>query len=149
MLVPRNEQCAGTNLSTSIVTLPALLSSQPLALATQWQLLYDHGVTPMASLASSSAIGFATLAYRTSGVASTGTRNMYVYAAVAAIGLAPYTQILMGNTNKTLMARAKAAAAGDAKADTHDLVRKWGRFNFVRGLMLLSSAVVGAWASLG
>lgn len=113
--------------------------------------MYDQGITPVASLTMSSAVGFAALAYNTtftSSVIATGLtsyreRNLYVAAALAAFGLAPYTQILMGSTNAELSRR---ATVGQEKANTHDLVKTWGRYNFVRGCMLLVSAGLGTWA---
>ncbi|KAF2785998.1 hypothetical protein K505DRAFT_156223 [Melanomma pulvis-pyrius CBS 109.77] len=144
---------AGINLGTSIVTLPVLLTTPPSAIAVQWQILYDSGIAPVVSLAMSSAVGFATLAYRATpsmdavGVASHTKRNLYIAAAAAAFGLAPYTQILMLATNKELMRRAKAGDKGQ-KGDTHELVKTWGRWNFWRGTMVLVGAGLGLWASV-
>ncbi|KAF2462828.1 uncharacterized protein BDR25DRAFT_122299 [Lindgomyces ingoldianus] len=142
---------AGTNLSSSIVTLPALLHSAPSTLATQWQILYDYGITPVVSLSMSSAVGFATLAYRTTltstGAVTNARRNLYIAAAVATFGLAPYTKIVMNRTNEELMKRAKMSSS-EGKSDTHDLVRQWGRLVLGRGTLLLIGAGLGLWASV-
>lgn len=132
----------GTNLSSTIVTLPALLQSSPDTLATQWKTLFDHGIAPVVTLSMSSAAGFAALAYG-AGAAASRERDLYVAAAVAAFGLAPYTQILMGGVNGELSRR---AGAGEKRADTHELVRTWGRYNLARGCLLLLSAGLGTWA---
>lgn len=142
---------AGTNLSSTIVTLPALLHSPTKTLATQWKILFDHGITPVVSLTMSSAVGFAALAYHTTltpGLTTTSLvshreRNLYAAAAVAAFGLTPYTQILMGSTNAELSRRATAHID---KADIHELVRTWGKYNLIRGCLLLLSAGLGTWA---
>lgn len=55
----------GTNLSTSPVTLPALLQSPSVSIAKQWKTLFDHGITPVDSLTMTPAIGFAALVYHT------------------------------------------------------------------------------------
>lgn len=146
----------GTNLSTTIVTLPALLYASPPTLATQWKILFDTGLTPVVSLAMSSAVGFATLAYRatnTPSVLSTGLeshmkRNLYVAAAVSAFGLVPYTKLLMWHNIAELERRAEMAGKGDdeRKPDTHTLVKQWGTLNLYRGCMLLVSAGLGLWA---
>jgi hypothetical protein len=137
-----------------------LLTSTPSHLPTQWQLLYDHGIGPVATLAISSGTGFAVLAYRsapsitdipTGGLLSSHSkRNLYIAASVAVFGLVPYTRILMKSTNNELMRRAKVVKeAGEMKGQgTHEMVRKWGRYNFVRGLMVLAGAGLGLWASL-
>ncbi|KAJ4368840.1 hypothetical protein N0V83_005922 [Neocucurbitaria cava] len=145
---------AGTNISTTIITLPALLHASPSTLATHWKILFDTGITPVLSLAMSSAVGFATLAYRatyTSSLASTGLvshakRNLYIAAAVAAFGLAPYTKLLMWRNISELERRAQLVEKGDngkGENDTHALVKQWGTLNLYRGFMLLSSA--GLW----
>lgn len=54
------------------------------------------------------------------GLVSNRERNLYAAAAIAAFGLAPYTQILMDSTNAELSRRATAHMK---KADTHNLVR--------------------------
>ncbi|KAH6619039.1 hypothetical protein C7974DRAFT_40721 [Boeremia exigua] len=144
---------AGTNLSSTIVTLPALLQSPPATLAKQWKILFDHGITPVVALTLSSAAGFATLAYNaalTPSVTATGlvshrARNLYAVAALLGVGLAPYTQILMGSVNAELASRAERGEKG-GESGTRGLVEKWGRLNLARGCMLLASAGVGMWA---
>lgn len=112
--------------------------------------MFDSGIAPVVSLAMTSAAGFAVLAYRTPGLtsASVTERNLYIAAAVGAASLAPYTRIIMGSNLDALERRAQVAAEGQGKGDTHELVRMWGRLNLFRGLMLLSSAGIGMWASL-
>lgn len=103
-----------------------------------------------------SAAGFATLAYRATatpaltaaGEVSHVKRNLYIGAAVAAFGLAPYTQLLMFGNINALNKVAEAAAQGVAKDNTHELVKQWSRLNFGRGLMLLVAPVLGVWASV-
>lgn len=113
--------------------------------------MFDHGITPVVSLTMTSAVGFAALAYQSTfnpnltaaRLMSHRERNLYAAAAVTAFGLAPYTQIIMGSVNAEL---ARRATAGEKKGDTHELVRTWGRYNLIRGCMLLLSAGLGMWA---
>ena len=117
----------------------------------QWKILFDCGITPVVSLTMSSAVGFAALAYHAAltpsltapGVVFHRERTLYAAAAVTAFGFAPYTQILMGSTNAELSRR---ATVDDKEADTHELVKTWGRYNLIRGCMLLVSAGLGIWA---
>ncbi|KAF1852034.1 uncharacterized protein K460DRAFT_413512 [Cucurbitaria berberidis CBS 394.84] len=145
---------AGTNLSTTIVTIPALLHAPPSTLAVQWKILFDSAITPVVSLAMSSAVGFATLAYRETHTVSTsvGKRNLYVAAAVGAFGLAPYTRLLMWDSIAELEKRAKAGEKREGEevggSKTHALVKQWGTLNLYRGCMLLVSAGLGLWASV-
>ncbi|KAK3215705.1 hypothetical protein GRF29_8g800484 [Pseudopithomyces chartarum] len=147
---------AGANLTTSIITFPALLHAKGHTLTKQWLILYESGIVPVAGCAITSSLGFATLAYRAAsspdlaatGVVSHTKGNLYVAAAVGLIGLAPYTRLLMWSTITELSKRAESGKEASEKADTLALVEKWGRMNFWRGVMLLSSAGVGIWASL-
>ncbi|KAJ4982578.1 hypothetical protein SVAN01_11931 [Stagonosporopsis vannaccii] len=152
---------AGTNLSSTLVTLPALLLSPPASLASQWKSLFDHGIVPVVSLTLSSAAGFAALAYHAtltpavtaSGLVSYRVRNLYAGAALLGVALAPYTQVLMGGVNAELARRAAERANGAEKEreresereGTGELVRKWGTLNLWRGVMLLCSAGLGLW----
>lgn len=148
----QTDVATGTNLGTSVVTLPALLHAPAATLATQWKILYDTGVVPVVSLAMSSAAGFAVLAYQSTvapaSASSLARRKLYIGAAVAAFGLAPYTRLLMWQNITALEKRAKDAAEGHEQSDTHQLVTAWGKLNLWRGVMLLSSAGLGVWASV-
>ncbi|KAH7381488.1 hypothetical protein DE146DRAFT_760918 [Phaeosphaeria sp. MPI-PUGE-AT-0046c] len=104
---------AGANLSTTIMFIPALYLSPSTHLATQWKLLFDYGIIPVVTLSMSSGAGFAILA----GLAHANNgavvqRNLYVGAAVAALGLAPYTRLLMGRNIEMLEKRAKEGKGG-------------------------------------
>lgn len=113
----------GTNLSTTIVTLPALVHASPSVLATQWKTLYDGGIVPVVSLTMTSAVGFATLAYRSAlmpslsptGLVSYARRNLYIAAAVSAFGLVPYTRLLMWDVILKLSKQAEAVQVTDGK----------------------------------
>jgi hypothetical protein len=139
----------GTNISTTIVTIPALLKAPGPLLVTQWKALYDHGITPVVSLAMSSGVGFALLAYQKASSPVIGVqmqRNVYIAASAMAFGLAPYTRLLMWNNIEELERRAKLTSEGKEKEGTRQLVETWAKFNLWRGFMLLSSAGLGIWA---
>jgi hypothetical protein len=130
------------------MSIPSLQLSPSSLLATQWKLLFDNGFTTVVTLSMSSSVGFAVLAGLTH--VSKGAlmqRNLYIGAAVAALGLAPYTKILMGTNIETLETRAKEGK-GEGEDDTHALVAMWGKNNLWRGVMLLSSGAMGALAAL-
>ncbi|KAF2014543.1 hypothetical protein BU24DRAFT_493129 [Aaosphaeria arxii CBS 175.79] len=162
---------AGTNISTSILTIPALLQTTDAnTLARQWHKLYTAGIVPMISLAMGSSVGFAVLAWRSTlaprlavdgyGVSNV-RRNLYVGATVAMAGLGPYTLGLMGGVIQELTVRATgrakgvsqvkkggAAATNSELVETRQLVESWGRLNFWRGIMLLTGAGMGVAATL-
>lgn len=130
------------------MSLPSLQLSPAPLLATQWNLLFDNGMIPVVTLSMSSGAGFAILAgLRHVDNGAVVQRNLYVCAAVAAFGLAPYTRLLMGTNIDTLEKRAKEGK-GEDKDDTHALVATWGRYNFWRGVMLLSSGLLGMGAAM-
>jgi hypothetical protein len=60
----------------------------------------------------------------------------------------------MNSTNQKLMAKAESSAATMAEESVsseesvHVLVDRWASLNVVRSILLLSSAALGAWASL-
>jgi hypothetical protein len=144
----------GANLTTSIITFPALLHATGPTLSKQWLILYESGVLPVTGCAISSSLGFATLAYRASfnptlaatGAVSHAKQNLYVAAAVGLFGLAPYTRLLMWGTITELSKRGQSGK--DEEKDTRELVKKWGTMNFWRGVLLLGSTGIGIWASL-
>ncbi|KAF2703833.1 hypothetical protein K504DRAFT_538639 [Pleomassaria siparia CBS 279.74] len=145
---------AGTNLATTVVFLPVLRPSSQANLATQWQTLFDSGITPVVTLAMTSATGFAILAYRATstidaatGAVSHAKRNLYIGAAVMAFSLGPFTQIMLGATNAELSRRAKLGGKEGFKG-THELVERWGRLNLARGCLVLVGAGLGLWASV-
>jgi len=98
----------------------------------------------MIALSMSSSAGFAALAYST----SLTTRSLYIGAALAALGLAPWTRLVMWGNITELERRAENAAEGREMGDTHELVKTWGKLNLWRGSILLSSAVLGMCASV-
>jgi hypothetical protein len=76
--------------------------------------MFDSGIAPMASLATTSAAGFALLAYHAPTVTSASLMEIYLYiaAAVGAASRGPYTKILMGISLDALEKRAKSAGNG-------------------------------------
>ncbi|CAI6310296.1 unnamed protein product [Periconia digitata] len=146
---------AGANLSTSVITFPALLHAKPPVLTEQWHILYNTGITPVVGLAATGSAGFATLAYRAAvapGLSSLEgglwtKRNLYIAAAAVTIGFAPYTRVVMWDTIQELERRARRGEADD-KENTRELVLRWGTLNLWRGVLLLTGAGLGMWASV-
>ncbi|KAF2807945.1 DUF1772-domain-containing protein [Mytilinidion resinicola] len=150
---------AGTNLSTSFLTIPTiLLSPHPLLLA-QWTALYSAGITPMVTLSMTSTTAFAVLAYASHASAlpaAASTAKLYGVAAAAAFAMAPWTRLVMWGTNQRLLALNQereqgtggkgVVEAGEEPVDR--LVERWAGLNVVRGVASLGAAVVGGLASL-
>ena len=92
------------------------------------------------------ATSFAYLAYY---APTSRLTNLYALSAALAIGIAPFTGLVMKPTNDALIARAAAGEKGIEKGATNgELVRKWAGLNTIRGLLPLAGAGVAAWAVL-
>jgi hypothetical protein len=101
---------------------------------------------------------FGFLAYRSSATSGASV-GLYTAAALLTPAIVPYTFAVIRPTNDALKkkaASASSAAVGEAAAqlkgeedNTHALVDRWATLNLVRGLVSLSAALIGAWASLG
>jgi len=79
---------------------------------------------------------------------------------ILALGIAPYTMLVIDPTNRKLKAKVEETKglevtdtlveAGTAGGETaHVLVDRWGVLNLGRGAMLVASAIVGVWTALG
>lgn len=119
-------------------------------------MLYEGGVVAVVGCALTPSLGFAALAYdaiyKTSlprtGAVLYATRNLYVAAAIGLFGLGSYTRLVMWDTITELSKRANSGEEARDQVDTRALVKRWGRMNLWRGVMLLGSAGIGVWASL-
>jgi len=82
----------------------------------------------------------------------------YVAAGVLALSIIPYTGAAMQPTNKKLIDKAEetktlsfkdeVGEAGLGEETAHKLVDHWGVLNLGRGVLMLCSAVLGAWTAL-
>jgi len=150
---------AGASVMTTIWAIPALMEAPAPIAAKQWKRIYDGGkiVVPPASILSGAIFGF--LAWRERGASNSGF-GLYTAAAILtpAASIA-YTLGIMMPTNDKLTEKATSLSsstagegadeAGVAKEDTvNALLDKWATMNLLRGVLIATSAVLGAWASL-
>ena len=106
------------------------------------------GIGPPASVVSSLSSFY--LAYALS-------EQKYAVAGAFALGIIPYTGLVMLTTNNAIFAKGKKlreVAEGEKvseveEKEVRDLVKFWGQTNFVRGLFPLVGALVGLWTVLG
>jgi len=148
---------AGTNLSTSFLSMPAFMKAPAPLLAEQWSAVYNKGAVTIPPLTVVASAAFASLAIREYRL---GTSALWTYATAAVVGVAviPFTFFVMMPTNKALLAKAdstSSATAGDAAEEakggdesTHALADRWTTFNFVRGVTSTVAGLVGLWAAL-
>lgn len=104
-----------------------------------------------------SAAGFAYLAYDASKIMGLGGSQVkfYMAAATASFSLAPFTRVMMWGVIGRLTAIAESGKGNVEKegeklkaggeGEVHELVRRWGSLNLVRGLLPLVGAAVGVW----
>ena len=144
-------------------------------IATQWRHAYNMGkkIAPTVSLISSATYAYIAHVFRNdTGLMRTDnvrTSNLYLLAAVLALGPVPFTLIAMHPTNKRLMARADAAetegshaAAGAEKekvkkgevgaskedSEVLGLLEKWVWLSATRACFPLAAAVVALTATV-
>ncbi|KAF2668625.1 hypothetical protein BT63DRAFT_414606 [Microthyrium microscopicum] len=142
---------AGAIIGISTFTVPAILQAPAPLAAKQWSNVYGRGKVFAPPIAVAVGAIFGALAYREYN-GNTAALGLYTAAAVLAPSIAPYTLTVMAKTNAALDRKAEDAGVEDAameKEETvHGLVDYWASLNLVRGLMMLASAGLGAWASL-
>ena len=81
----------------------------------------------------------------------------YAAAGGLALGIVPYTLLVMRTTNSALFAKEKKLkeirqgekVSEVEEREVRDLVSFWGQANLVRGIFPLAGALVGLWTVLG
>jgi hypothetical protein len=134
-----------------------LLAPAPL-LQQQWEVQFHRGRAYGQRVALFSAANLLFVAYKRYDAGGfgegEGSWQAYVAAASLSILVFPYTYVLMKGVNEKLVAAGRRLGK---KADTvvatdegvKMLVDRWATFNFFRGFLPLSSALVSIWAALG
>jgi len=154
---------AGANLGLSFYLIPRLLESPTPLMLKQWNASFDLGKTTIAPLAGMGSALFFYLSYTFRQTINQGPPNtwkMYMLSGILALGIAPYTMLVIDPTNRKLKAKVEETKglevtdtlveAGTAGGETaHVLVDRWGVLNLGRGAMLVASAIVGVWTALG
>ena len=152
----------GAIISVSYLCIPSVqLAPDPLS-ARQWKALFSKGKGSAPPVAMLTAAVFGYLAYKFYDVplsANITRGQLYALAVVAAISNIPYTLIVMQDVNGKLLAKCadaeglnikeKATQVGLPKGETTtDLLNRWKFYNMIRGLLSLSAAALGMWATL-
>lgn len=125
----------------------------------QWRVSFGRGKLLNPGVALVSAFAYAYLSYTFYGTLNHGKAEMYGAAALATMGIWPYTVLGMMGTNRKLNEKVeemkglgvgeKATEVGLARGESaKELVDKWGVLNVGRGLLPLVGAVLGLWTSL-
>lgn len=152
---------AGVSLSLSALVIPRILESPTPLLLKQWKHNLDSGKKSLPPLAGVSAAAFFYLAYEARKVHTILPRKWQLYLAsgLLAVGIVPYTLIIMAPTNSKLIAREeetrslgsedKIVEAGLGGETAHKLVDDWATLNLGRSIMLGLAAVIGTWNALG
>lgn len=129
--------------------MPVLLAtSDPNALAQQWQSIYLRGRVQGPAVATVSGLLYAYAAYARSQAGGSGRAPGI--AGLVTVSIVPYTLVLMGRVNQKLLELAAAEpASSTAKSEgLRDLVIRWSRLNLIRGLFPLLGGVLGLWGAL-
>ncbi|TVY22928.1 Noranthrone monooxygenase [Lachnellula hyalina] len=135
---------AGANISFSLIALPRILESPTPLLIQQWKNMFESGkffMPPIALLSSSMLFYLASQARSPKSVLSEDRFWGYVAAGVLALSIVPYTLLFMNGTNSRLLVGEK-----EVESTVRELVRKWGRLNLGRSVLLVGSLGVGAWS---
>ena len=120
----------------------------------QWTIVFWKGLVtgPPGSVLATLAFGW--LAYT-----QPKLRQLYTAAALLPASIFVYTRVAMVPTNDELLRRDKASATlpeGETATEvgmppgqtSAELIATWRRLNYLRSLMPLAGALVGAWAAL-
>ncbi|KAI9889797.1 MAG: hypothetical protein M1814_004899 [Vezdaea aestivalis] len=138
---------AGTNLSSSYLTIPSLYPLPPRHSAPFFHAIYLKGAISLVPLGFFSGACSAAAAYLVP-----EQRLLWVGAAVATLAQTPWTLAFMMGTNNRLVAIAKGGERvwekDGTKEEVEVLLRKWSGMNFVRGGLALVGGAIGLFAVL-
>ncbi|KAL8886330.1 MAG: hypothetical protein Q9192_006504 [Flavoplaca navasiana] len=141
---------AGGIMALSYSTVPIFLEHPNEVSLRHLRALFSSGSHIFPQLATASASAFAALAYNAP--VSSSLRMQYILAAVGAIGIAPFTVLVMKPTNMTLKEIGEQGQEGIKKSGgerrVQELLRRFGRLNAIRGGILALGAAIGLKAAL-
>ena len=140
---------SGAIASLSYSSAPILIAASPKLSIPQTRALFSSGSHVFPQLAFLATAGFAYLAYLSP--AQSTTQYQYFAAAVGAIGIAPFTVLVMKPTNMTLRGIEESdegikKAGGDERV--RELLGTFQKMNAVRAGIMAAGAGVGLWAAL-
>lgn len=144
---------AGASASFSIYTVPRLLESPTPLLLKQFKHMFaaGHDTVPDGTVVAATSLLY--LAYDCRAAGSPAWRG-YATAAALALGIIPYTLVVMMGTNKVLLDEAEVAEVAAEKVETKaasvkQLLDQWATMNLGRSVLLASAAVTATWTALG
>ncbi|ELR04378.1 hypothetical protein VC83_06587 [Pseudogymnoascus destructans] len=143
---------AGASASFSIYTVPRLLESPTPLLLKQFKHMFaaGHDTVPAGTVVAVTSLLY--LAYDSRAAGSPAWRG-YATAAALALGIIPYTLIVMMGTNKVLLDEAVAEVAAEKvetkAASVKQLLDQWATMNLGRSVLMASAAVTATWTALG
>lgn len=152
---------AGVSFAISALLVPRILESPTPLLLQQWKHSFVAGKKSLPPLAGLSSASFFYLAYKAHGTPTMLPRKWQLYLAsgLLAVGIVPYTLLIMAPTNNKLLAKAeetsglgiedKIVEIGLGGETAHKLVDDWATLNVGRAFMLGLAAVIGTWNALG
>ncbi|KAK4042211.1 hypothetical protein C8A01DRAFT_14164 [Parachaetomium inaequale] len=150
---------SGVSLTLSTFLVPRLLESPTPLMLTQWRRTYTRGASTVPFAAVAAAAGYIYLGLRTPGLGLCRSR-LYLAAAALTVGIAPYTQLVMGGTNGELkrleqraaveaeMVELPAEVIAEEERGAKALVDWWGVLNLGRTGLLVGGAVCALVATL-
>ena len=147
--------------SFSIIVTPRLMELPTPLLSRGWKNAYQQGKTRVAPSALIPSLSYFYLAYHeyTAAFPAQWKVNAYAAAGVLAVGIAPYTLLIMKATNDKLQAKAaemstlkktdEVVELGLPESETaHKLLDFWAILNLGRASFMLASGLLGAWTAL-
>jgi hypothetical protein len=145
----------------SVALIPRLMESPTPLMLRQWRTAFIQGKNSMPPLGLIASSSFFYLAYEAHQVADILPYKWkaYLTSGLLTIGIIPYTILILGPTNRKLLAKAaetstlalddKVVEVGLGGETAHKLVDDWATLNLGRGIMLGVAAFIGTWTALG
>ncbi|KAL8713294.1 MAG: hypothetical protein Q9220_002493 [cf. Caloplaca sp. 1 TL-2023] len=149
---------SGGVLAVSYGFVPSMAQAPNTLLVREWQTTYGRGAAASPALAIVSTISYLYLSYNLSFTLNQHKAEVYALAAAAVGSIVPFTLIFMKNINRKLKNKVEDSKdldrseemneSKDRKGEhSNELLSRWATWNFIRGLLPLTGATLGVYAS--
>ncbi|KAL8765099.1 MAG: hypothetical protein Q9209_007722 [Squamulea sp. 1 TL-2023] len=149
---------SGGVLAVSYGFVPSMSQAPNTLLVREWKTTYGRGIAASPALAIISTLSFAWLSYSLSFTLNHHRAEMYALAAVATGSIVPFTLVFMKNVNGKLNHKVQSSKKLDRSEEmdesqdekgehSQELLDRWAILNFTRGLLPLTGASLGIYAS--
>ncbi|KAL8731861.1 MAG: hypothetical protein Q9166_003145 [cf. Caloplaca sp. 2 TL-2023] len=149
---------SGGVLAVSYGFVPSMSQAPNTLLVREWKTTYSRGVAASPALAIVSTLSFAYLSYSLSFTLNQHKAEIYALAAIATGSIVPFTLIFMKKINGKLNQKVQQSKhlhrteemneSKDKKGEhSQELLSRWAKLNFARGLLPLAGACLGMYAS--